>query len=366
MKFRFVAIVAVCFSCSSLVSCFSSSPPDGYLAKRADGAVFFQFTVNGNQLSGHMQGIAETNAVPPQAKSFSTAVMGTVNGASITITISAFGFSSSVTGQLLGNTLTLDVPQPDGHLQSENFQGASLQEYNQAVDDVQKKVGQLDQQYYNNQATATTQYNNDQATASAIAATQTAQQQEQQAVSAANSALGSALSTLKSDASTLSSFSNTSTMTGYANDWQAMQKDYTAEQNDAQAGCGPSSSNYSQVSADDNQVSADSNQIRADDNQLSADKNQYDSDLSPVQNDIQAVKDAWAQLQQSAANNTTGTPAAAYTSDDVNNALHNAQSAENAAGGTWQSAKSNAAQYDQEASALQKKADDLPASMHCS
>jgi hypothetical protein len=155
MRSRLVTMTIFCIFSLSLASCFSPAPPDGYLATAVNGAFFIQFTAVNNQLSGHMQGIAETNDVPPQTKLSSTAFTGTLNGSSITITESVFGFSSSVTGTLDGNTLTLEVPQPNGHLQSEAFNGASIQQYNQAVDALQKKVGQLDQQYNDDQATAT-------------------------------------------------------------------------------------------------------------------------------------------------------------------------------------------------------------------
>lgn len=81
---------------------------------------------------------------------------------------------------------------------------------------------------------------------------------------------------------------------------------------------------------------------------------------------MQAVKDDWAQLQQAVANDTTNTPGAAYTLNDINNALQNAQGVEKTAQSVWQSAQSSATQYDNEASALKQKADALPASMHCS
>jgi hypothetical protein len=353
-------------SCFALASCFGSGPPDGYLATGSTSVSFMQFTEKNDQLTGHLQSVEETNDVPPRTQSSTTAFTGTQNGSSVTITLSIFGLSSSVTGTLNGNTLTLAIPQTDGHLKNETFTGASVQQYNQAVDALQKQVAQHDQVYDNQQATATaiqatqtTQQANEQAT-------QTAQQSEQQAVSNANQQLSSDLNALKSDASSLASFSETSTLNGYANDWQAMQKDYAIEQQDAQAGCGANSSNYNQVQADANQVDADENQMLADDNQRSADKNQYDSDLSPVENDVQAVKNDWAQLQQAVANNPTGTPAPAYTASDINTALQNAQNAEQKAQGVWQSTVVTTDQYDQEASALQKKADALPASMNCS
>ncbi len=359
MKLRQTSIafcfISILLPCLTLVSCFNTNPPDGYLATDTNSVTFIQFTTKNNQLSGSIEGIEETNDIPPRTRSFTEAFTGTQNGSSVTLTVSFLGISSSVVGTLNDNTLVLDVPQQDGHLQNETFNGASTQQYNQAVDTLQSKVSQQDEQYYNAQATAT-----------AIQATQTAQQAEQQAVSDANVQLGNALNALKNDEAVLASFSETSTLSGYANYWQAMQKDYTTEQQDANAGCGANSSNYNQVLADSNQVDADENQILADDNQLAADKNQYNADLSSVQNDVQTVKDDWAQLQQAVANNTTHSPTSAYTSSDINNALQNAQAVEKSAQNVWQSAQSSAKQYDNEASALKQKADALPGNMHCS
>jgi hypothetical protein len=50
-------------------------------------------------------------------------------------------------------------------------------------------------------------------------------------------------------------------------------------------------------------------------------------DMSAVQNDTQAVKQYWSQLQQAVATNTTQTPPPAYTSDDINKTLQEAQNA---------------------------------------
>jgi hypothetical protein len=286
-------------SCFTLVSCFGTSPPDGYLATDTNSVYFIQFTETNNQLSGHIQGIEITNDVPPQTKSSSTAFTGIQNGSSLTITISVFGFSSSSTGILNGNSLTLDVPQQDGHLKSETFNGASIQQYNQAVDALQNIVSQQDQQYSNSQATA-----------SSMQATQTAQQAElqaeQQAVSDTNSQLGSALNALKNETSPLSSFSETSTLNNYADNWQTMQKDYATEQKDAQAGCGEGNYNYGTVQYDAGTVDYDFGSIQYDDGSLNYDKNTYNSELSAVQSDIQSVNNAWSSLHNAVANNTTG------------------------------------------------------------
>ena len=347
-------------SCLTLISCIGTGPPDGYLSSSDTRVDFVQFTEKDNQLNGHIQEVRITNDVPPKLQTTSIPFTGVQNGSSVTITFTFFWLSvSSVTGTFDGTTLTLAIPQQDGHLENGTFTAASIQDYNQAVDVLQKQIDQQNQQYADGQSTVAA----NQATASAGQATQTAQQNAQQAVSDANSRLGNALNALKSDVNGLASFSESSTLNGYANDWKSMQKDYATEHQDAQAGCGDNSTNYNQVQADANQVGADENQISADDNQLSADKSQYDTDLSAVQSDVQTVKDAWAQLQQAVT--ASNTPPAAYSSNDISTALQNAEQAEKAAKDVWQSAQASAAQYDQEASALQKQADALPASMHC-
>lgn len=361
-----LCLIVSLMSCLTLVSCFNAGPPDGYLGTDTTSVFFIQFTNKNNQLNGSIQGIEETNDMPPQTKSLTEAFAGTQNGISVTLTVSIFGFSSSVVGTLNGNTLVLDVPQSDGHLQSETFTGASTQQYNQAVDALRSKVSQEDQQYNNTQATATSAQATQTEQQNEQQATQTAQQGEQQAVSDANTQLGNALSALKSNEAGLASFSETSTLNSYAKDWQTMQKDFTTEQQDANAGCGDGNYNYGTVQYDAGTVDYDEGTIQYDDGTLNYDKNTYNSELSPVQNDVQAVKTDWAQLQQAVANNTTHTPEAAYASNDVNNALQNAQGVEKTAQGVWQSAQSSAAQYDNEASALKQKADALPASMHCS
>jgi hypothetical protein len=340
-------------ACSSFIPLFG--PPDGYLAVGTNNVAFIQFTEQQNQLTGHMEDMAVTNDALPQTETHNSTFTGSKNGSSMTITFSELWTSTSFTGTFDGNILTLGLPQDDGHIMNVTFNGASVQQYNQAIDALQKQVAKQDQDYYD----AQTRLNDMRATATAV-------QDRQDAVSSANDHLSDALESLKSNSSTLAAFSETSTVNGYANDWQNMQKDYTTEQNDAAKGCGDYDSNYRQVDADGGQVDADGRQIDADDRQIDADKNQYDSDLSPVQDDIQAVQTDWASLQNAVKANTSGTPAPAYTQSDIDIALTNAQNAKSAALSLWQSAQSSAATYDSEAKDLQQKADAIPASMKCS
>lgn len=339
-------------------ACSGSSlfgPPDGYLSTRSGSVAFLQFTENNHQLSGHMQEVDQTNDVPPQTKTHSYAFTGTQNGTSITLSFPVLWSSMSFTGTFVGDTITLDMPQDDGHLANNVFKGSSTQQYNDAIDALQKGVSQQDQQYYN-----------DQATAEAIQATATAIQDEQDAVSNANYYLKNALSALKSSDDTFTSFSVSDTLSAYAKGWQQMQNDYKKEQGDAANGCGENNYNQNTVQYDDNTVGYDYNSITYDDNSLSYDKNTYDSELSAVQDALQSVKDDWVALQNAVKANTTGTPAPAYTQSDIDTATTNAQNTENTASNIWTSAKTSAGTYDNEASDLKKKADAIPGNMGCS
>src|SRR5260370_1891459 len=89
----------------------------------------------------------------------------------------------------------LDIPKSKGKIVSRTFNGASIQQYNQAVDALRKQVNQQDQQYYGAQIAA---YN--------AQATATAQQDEQKAMSNANYHLTTPLSPLKNNTTTLPSF----------------------------------------------------------------------------------------------------------------------------------------------------------------
>ncbi len=348
--------LSVCAACSgsSPASVFNPGPPDGYLRTNSNSVAFIQYTERQNKLTGHMETVGETDSMLPQTKSYNYTFTGIQNRSAITITFPLFWTAASVSGVISGNTLVLDMPQSDGHIVNETFNAASIQQYNQAVDALQKKVSQQDQQYYD-----------DQTTTEATQATATAIQNEKDAVNDANYYLKNALSELKSDSNILASFSTSNTLSSYAKDWQQMQNDYKKEQNDAANGCGENNYNHNTVQYDDYTVGYDYNNITYDDNSLSYDKNTYDSELLAVQNDLQTVKSDWTTLQNAAKANTSGMPVLAYTQKDIDAALANAQNAENTASNTWQSAKTSAGTYDSKASDLKKKADAIPSSMKC-
>lgn len=320
--------------------------PGGYLASGSNYVLFIQFTNANGTLSGEWNEadvVTNNNQNMLQVSPFHTSFSAFLNGTQFNLDVNGRTYA----GSFDGNNVTIEFPQQDGTLTPITLTPASIDDYNNAITNLQNSVNQENQNAANAQATAT-----------AITS-------EQQATSNANEQLKNALSQLDDATNTLSSISFSDTLNSYATTWQQMQKDYAQEQADAKNGCGNGNYNYGIVQYDAGIVDYDNGNILYDDGNLNYDKNIYNSELSTVQSDIQAVNDAWSQLQQAVANNRTGNPTPAYNSDDINKALSSAQNAKNTAQNTWKNAANTAAQYDNEASALKQQADALPGNMHC-
>jgi hypothetical protein len=361
-------VLVFAFFCVLTLPCIAScgffAPPDGYLSKTPTSVYYLQFTEQSGQLSGHLQGIYETNTIPPSEQTMNYPFTGVHVNNSISLTLTEyFFFHETLTGTFDGSTVVLQIPQSDGYLTSETFGAASNDDYNAAVNTLRTQVTRADVLYQNQQATATSVQDEQQATAVALQATQQALQQQQQAVTDANQTLGNDITTLQNDAGNLSSFSEQSTLTGYANDWQTMQNDYAVEENDAKQGC--ANGNGAQVGGDLAQVNGDKAQINGDDAQLQGDEAQYTGDVTPVQQDIEKVKADWKVLQQAVASNSSGEPVSAYNNNDVNKAIHQANSDLSAIHTTLTNAQSQAENYDQESSALVTQATTLDNNMGC-
>jgi hypothetical protein len=364
MKRVFVFAFFCVLTLPCIASCGFFAPPDGYLSKTPTSVYYLQFTEQSGQLSGHLQGIYETNATPPGEQTMNYPFTGVHVNNSISLTLTEyFFFHETLTGTFDGSTVVLQIPQSDGSLTSETFGGASNDDYNTAVNTLRTQVTHADVLYQNQQATATTAQDVHQATAVALQATQQALQQQQLAVTDANQTLGNDLTTLQNDAENLSSFSEQSTLTGYVNDWQTMQNDYGIEEKDAKQGC--ANGNGAQVGSDLAQVNSDKAQLNSDDAQLQSDGTQYTSDITPVQQDIENVKADWKALQQAVASNSSGEPAPAYNTNDVNKAIHQASSDLSVIHTTLTNAQSQAGNYDQESSSLVTQATTLDNNMGC-
>lgn len=332
--------------------------PQGYLGTSSTQVVFIQWTEDSSHhVSGTLQSASATsdNTVQSATEAFT----GVRDGSSISITFSALGFSSTLTGTLNGDTLTLAVPDQNGYIATDQFHTASVQDYNHAVNALRQRIQTQAAATQSAQATANTQQ--------AIAqATQSAQSQLDQAVTDANSKLSSDVQSMSSDAQSLAnSTSFSDALNAYASSWSQMQKDYQQEKNDYANGCGSGGYNASVVSYDAGVVSYDLGTIQYDDGTLSYDQNTMSGPLARVQSDIKNAQTDWQNLKAALAADTTSSVLAQYSQSDIDKAVGSAQKQVDASNSSLSQAQSQGKQYDQEAAQMNTAAQNLASSMQC-
>ena len=266
MKKHSIVYVVVLFFTAllsiGLVGCGSTSPvtasqenteqskQQGYMEIDSTAVMFIQPVNTNNQLSGT---IAETSFnTNGQISNYSGTIQGTLTNNQLSMTINFYGYGSSqVVGTFDTNQMTFSLPDTsNGGLKTYILTKASIQDYNNAVNNLKKTANQKAQQIANAQATA-----------AAVA-------HYQQVVSNSNNQLSGDINTIQNDIQRLPG--DTNTMNGdlktYSSDIATTQSDYQTEQNDLSQGC-------SIVRGDLNVISGDLNVISGDDNVFSADQN---------------------------------------------------------------------------------------------
>ncbi|MGH2515074.1 MAG: hypothetical protein ACRDHP_05405, partial [Ktedonobacterales bacterium] len=148
--------------------------PDGYLRSSSTEVDFIQWTEDTNHhLNGTWQSVAATSN--NTVKSTTAAFTGVHDGSSISITFSELGFSSTLTGALIGTVLTLSVPDQNGLIATDVFRAATVQDYNNAAAALRWRVQEQAAATRSAQATVDTEQ-------AQVQATQTAQANLDQAV----------------------------------------------------------------------------------------------------------------------------------------------------------------------------------------
>lgn len=332
--------------------------PQGYLWTSSTEVDFVEWTEDSSHhLSGTLQSVSATS--DSTVKSTTAAFTGVHDGANISITFSTLGFSSTFTGTLNNDTLTLTVPDQNGLLATDAFHLASVEEYNSVVSALRQRIQIQSAATQSAQATIVAQQTQAQATAAA-------QSQLDQAVAAANSLLSGDLSALSTNVRALASATSFSdALNAYASSWSQMQSDYQKEQTDSQQGCGSNGYNAGVVSYDAGVVKYDLGTIQYDDGTLSYDQNTMSAPLATVQSGISSVKADWQNLKAAVAADTTGNVLAQFSQSDIDAAVQIAQQQINTSDSALSQAQSQGSQYDQEAAQLNTEAQNLASSMHC-
>src|SRR5260370_35255551 len=94
---------------------------------------------NNNQISGQLEGVDTTNGLTHK---YNDALTGILNNGQISLSTSIFGFTETLTGTFDGSTLTLNIPDSSGQLNSVVFRTATVDDYNQAVNTFETGISQ--------------------------------------------------------------------------------------------------------------------------------------------------------------------------------------------------------------------------------
>jgi len=308
--------------------------PDGYLATGSSYVLFIQFTNTNGTLSGEWNEadvVTNTYQNILQVSPFHTSFSAFLNGTQFNLDVNGRMYA----GSFDGNNVTIEFPQQDGTLAPITLTPASIDNYNNAITNLQNTVNQ------ENQNTADAQ-----ATASIMAATATVTTDEQNRLNYDLQNIGSAISSLNTDANFSSLFQE------YQKDISQEQKDYQTEQIDAQAGC----SNASVVSGDVSVISGDTSVINGDDSVSQGDTNVVSTDIASVQDFVNKIEQHWNDL---------GKSSLGVTQNDIDTAVHNGNAAIQNAQAAISSATSQIHGYDATSQQILQQANNLYSSMKC-
>lgn len=277
-------------------SIYTPAPPpnqasiDGWVANFSNGAKFLGWTVTGDTVAGTY---SETLLLPGATTTLtadSASLSGTISGSSVTLTFS-HGFGSTVSGQLIGNTLSLSIPQTDGTLQVEVYQPGTTADYNADVQVVQARAAQLQDEAASNASVAS----EESASSAAAAAVQQQPADDQQSAQ-------SVIASLTQDANFDSDLSS------LAGDVKQTAEDLIQTRSDAKAGGGDNCVNASST------VYNDAATTLYNDAQTSLfnDLNSLTRDIAATQMDVDDVHSADQQLS------ADGIPVAADSASSIN------------------------------------------------
>jgi hypothetical protein len=123
-----------------MVPFLSTTPPDGYLSASMDTVVFLRWTEDDQH---HLQGQlmnANITEDPTRISQKILAFTGIHNGSDITLTFSMLGMQVNAPGTLSGDTLTLEMQGKNGKIETETYQAATIQQFNDAMVTLQKHI----------------------------------------------------------------------------------------------------------------------------------------------------------------------------------------------------------------------------------
>jgi len=242
-----------------------------FVSHDQSGAMTISWTDDG---SGHLTGSLQ-NATPNKVasgdlvKTVSVSFTGNLHDGQISIVTNGFlGVSSTWTGSLSGDTLTLNIPQQDGSIAPATFTRGKVSDYNAAVSQLQDNVTQERAKAASDAASAAAKAASDQASAANDAALANADEKVSAALVTLQGSLSAGLSfdqfttdmtTLKQDLATTLADSAKATAEGRSNvdacgDSSTAQGDASSVDGDASSIDGDASTAHATIDSLANQA----------------------------------------------------------------------------------------------------------------
>ena len=187
-----LAAVALLSGCGS-----SANGPATFVSHNRSGAMTIAWVDDG---SGHLTGSLQsatpnTDASGDLVKTVNASFTGTLHDGQISIVTNGFlGVSSTWTGSLSGDALTLNIPQPDGSIVPATFNRGKVSDYNAAVSQLQDNVTQERAKAASDAASAAAAASSEAASAAAATVLTDADKQVSDGVSALRGNLSDGLS----------------------------------------------------------------------------------------------------------------------------------------------------------------------------
>lgn len=327
----------------------------GYVGGDDSGVIFIQWTETDSRLTGQLQVIYVSSDKPFEPKSTNAAFTGTRNGPNVSLTFSELGTSTTWTGTVEGDKLTLVWPNQRGLLTTNVLQSGTVDDYNKAAITFRQRVEQQGAEARATQEAAATRAAQDRAVAEQ-------QQRQQQAVRDANTALGGSLDKLKGAVDWLrNQTSNTDferQIRDFSESLRRMQADYQQMQTSAARKQLTCSDLYG--------IQSDMYSIEIYDNYLALSSRMIGGYIGDVQDRIRTAEESFKRLQSAVMANQAGTPAPQYSEGDISRAVEAAIQQITLSSNTVNNAQTRAGSIKRDGAALLQAAQKLAAPLQCS
>lgn len=326
------------------------SDQKGYLHSDGSSAMFLQWTAINSKLNGQMNVFYAKGSRGKSTETSSHSFEGVSDGKNISLNFTGSQWTDRLggktwTGTISGSELTLVIPVNGGTLAPVKFNAGTVQQYNQAVLDIQQSV-----------QTENTRTQQENAEAARINA-------EKNAVAEGNDRVGSSINSLINATKQLeSSLKFDDVFKSYSSTWEKMKADH---KNLLEKAAEQPLTSYKLGT-----VQYQLGVLQYDIGTFESHSGTFDYNLARVNAEIASVREAqesleksWRLLQQAVVANSSGTPNAQFSESDISSGLHLGDARIQKASEEIQRASIKRASYESQAKDLYRKADSFVKSL---